>query len=341
MRQPKYTLSSGSLPAGLLLNEATGKISGKPTDSYSIGGVTSSFTIAANDGTNTTTKSFTIVRKWQDGSTAALAGTSAAAIKAETGINTDGVFYINLPTAGPTQTYCLMDRAANGGGWMMAFKATTGTTFSFSANYWNTANTLNTAQYNRNNGDAKFDIMNYYKATDIAALWPDITTNGGGFGTNPYGCWSWLENSFTSDLPGLKNDYPIPMTMIDFFGRNGGLGVGEFGTNNNGGKFVAPHSIWPGHGGQFSAQADIRFYGFNFRGWGGAGAVRWGFGFNENSEGQYWSPGYLGGGGAPGSNDVSGGIGMSYGVNYSAGDSYSCCGSAGINRSARVEVYVR
>ncbi len=336
-----YTVTSGSLPSGLGLNERTGVISGVPTATYQSGGVASTFTVTASDGINSTPRTFNITRKWKDGSTAALAGTSAAAIKAETGINTDGVFYINLPTAGPTQTYCLMNSLAGGGGWMMAMKATTGITFQYSANYWTTANVLNSTQYNRNNGDAKFDIMNYFPSTDILALWPDITTNGGSLGTNPYNCWSWVQNNFTdASKDGVTRNNPL--TCIDFFGRDGGLGVGDFvlSNGNYGGKFISPHSTFAGHGGQFCAQADIRFYGFNFRGYNGSAAVRWGFGFNENGEGQYNSPATLASGGAPGSNDVSGGIGMSFG-NYSAGDFFSCCGSAGINRQARVEVYVR
>jgi len=52
-----------------------------------------------------------------DGSTEALAATSAAAIKALTGTTTDGVYWINIPTVGPIQLYC--DMSTDGGGWMM------------------------------------------------------------------------------------------------------------------------------------------------------------------------------------------------------------------------------
>lgn len=343
-KQLTYNITSGSLPAGFSLNERTGVISGKPTAAYQLGGVSSTFTVAATDGLNSTPRTFNITRKWRDGSTAALAGTSAEAIKTETGIDTDGVFYIDLPTAGPTQTYCLMNKLAAGGGWMMAFKAAaTGNTFNYSANYWTTANTLNPSQYTRTAGDAKFETMNYYPSKDILALWPDITTNGGSLGTNPYSCWSWVQNNFTNNSTDGIN-YDQRLTCIDFFGRNGGLGVGDFvlSSGNYGGKFVCPPALFPGWSGQFSGQADIRFYGFNFRGFNGAGAVRWGFGWNENGEGQYNSPGTLASGGVPGSNDVSGGIGMSFGVDWSAGDRISCCQNAsGINRQARVEVYVR
>jgi len=58
-------------------------------------------------------------------------------------------------------------------------------------------------------------------------------------------------------------------------------------------------------------------------------SVRWGFAWNNELD--------------QSSNDVSGGIGMgsSYG-NYSAGDKVGCCESnRGINRSARVAVFIR
>jgi hypothetical protein len=50
---------------------------------------------------------------------------------------------------------------------------------------------------------------------------------------------------------------------------------------------------------------------------------RWGLLFNN--EGDFWS------------NDTGGGIGM----DYSAGDLWTCCGTVGINRSARIEMYGR
>jgi hypothetical protein len=58
-----------------------------------------------------------------DGSTAARAAPSAAAIKALTGTNVDGVYWINLPAVGATRVYCIMDSRVDGGGWMMAMKS--------------------------------------------------------------------------------------------------------------------------------------------------------------------------------------------------------------------------
>jgi hypothetical protein len=280
---------------------------------------------------------------FKDGSSRDSAAVSAAAIKSLTNTNTDGVYWIDLPTVGPTQIYCLMNSSANGGGWMMAMKATRGTTFNYSANYWNTINTLNPTQNNRTDGDAKFDTMNYFAAKDIMALWPDITTNGGGLGTNPYSCWSWLQNNFFAGSTS---------TLVNFFNTQGTYNTGTVNTGGNyGGYFIGLAKSSPDWGnGIFSSQNAINFYGFNFKNFpnpsygNGTAKVRWGFGWNENGEGNYTGPATLAGGGQfSGSDDVSGGIGMDSGWgNYSAGDAISCCqDSTGINRSARVEVYIR
>lgn len=261
---------------------------------------------------------------FMDGSTAAKAAPSARYIKTAFGTNTDATYWINLPYVGPTQVFCLMNSAIDGGGWMMAMKATTGTTFSYSSNHWTTATILNPSQTNRNNGDAKFDTMNYFHAKDIMALWPDIpwnyggSTTGGSVNTNgSYGNWCWLQNNFNSG---------IRITPINFFSSASRLHLGD--ANNFAGKGTA-----------FSSQPDIRFYGFNYSNASSTASVRWGFGWNENGGGLYPN-------GEATSNDVSGGIGMSglftTNINYSAGDQLSCCAnSTGINRSARVEIYIR
>jgi hypothetical protein len=266
----------------------------------------------------------------KDGLTSATAGVSAAQLKSDFGYNTDGVYWINLPTVGPTQIYCIMNSAYDGGGWMMAMKATTGTTFSYSANYWTTTNTLNPTDNTRNNADAKFNTFNYFKAKDILAVWPDITTSPGGSITG-LGAWTWLENIF----------YVNNIELVNFFNSNIGIGYAPGGS----GLFKKDAKTFSGWAsGVFSSQVDIRFYGFNYvnnPNFGTSAAARWGFGWNENGEGLFPSTTpsavYLG------SNDVSGGIGLdsSYG-SYSAGDKIGCCNdTTGINRSARVEVYIR
>ena len=93
--------------------------------------------------------------------------------------------------------------------------------------------------------------------------------------------------------------------------------------------------------GVFSSQTDVRFYGFNYyNNQSPFTRTRWGFGWNENGGGLFPN-------GDMNSDDVIGGIGLqgnqqNLGATYSAGDYIGCCqDSSGINRSARVEVYVR
>lgn len=55
-----------------------------------------------------------------DGSSQLRAATSAAAIKALTGTNTDGVYWIKPSPSAPAQeVYCVMDSTWDGGGWMI------------------------------------------------------------------------------------------------------------------------------------------------------------------------------------------------------------------------------
>lgn len=268
-----------------------------------------------------------------DGSSSAAAATSAAAIKTLTGTNTDGVYWIDLPTVGPTQIYCIMDSAYDGGGWMMILKATTGTTFNYSANYWTTNNTLNPTDTTVNNADAKFNTFNYFLGKDFMARWPDITTGTGGSITGR-GMWTWLQNDYHTSRTTPLNFFSNRTTMKNYT-TSSESGSGNF--------FGAAKSYSGWASGTFSSQNAINYYGFNYENntyWGTAAKVRWGFGWNENGEGNF--PGGSAGGYA-GSNDVSGGIGMdsSFG-SFSAGDKVNCCqDSTGINRSARVEMYVR
>jgi hypothetical protein len=258
---------------------------------------------------------WTFITEGKDGSTADRAAESASAILAINPSASDGVYWINLPTVGPTQVYCIMNNSYNGGGWMMAMKATRGTTFNFNANYWTTTNTLNPTQTNINDGDAKFETFNRFEAKDILAVWPDLTANSGCF--NVSRGHIWLENSFWQG--GTK----ITLTNL-------------FNTANE--YFIRDANNFCGIN-QFSRQTDVRFYGFNYSNDQNLARTRWGFGWNENGGGLWPN-------GNQGSDDVSGGIGMTgtqqAQVNYSAGDFIGCCQSVtGINRSARVEIYVR
>ena len=260
---------------------------------------------------------------------------SAQTIKTLNSNAPNGVYYINLPTAGPTKTFCIMDSAFDGGGWMLAMKATRGTTFNYAASYWTSRNLLNQTNLNQDDGDAKYDAFNYFEGTDLMARWPDIATSGGSIAGT--GTWTWMEKGFNGGRASTRTN------LVDFF-TNAGTYVSGYG-----GYFLRDAKTFTGWAsGIFSSQVDIRFYGFNFINhpayYGMIARCRWGFGWNENGEGLYVSPATLASvGGVSGSDDVAGGIGLdSQFGNYSAGDRINCCNdTTGINRSARVEVYIR
>jgi hypothetical protein len=228
-----------------------------------------------------------------------------------------------------------MDSAFDGGGWMLAMKATRGTTFNYAASYWTSRNLLNSSNLNQDDGDAKYDVFNYFEGADLMARWPDITTSGGSIAGT--GTWTWMERSFNSGRSSARTN------LVDFFTNAGTYESGY------GGYFRRDAKTFTGWAsGIFSSQVDIRFYGFNFINhpayYGMTARCRWGFGWNENGEGLYVSPATLASvGGVSGSDDVAGGIGLdSQFGNYSAGDRINCCNdTTGINRTARVEVYIR
>jgi hypothetical protein len=252
----------------------------------------------------------------KDGLTPSTAAISASQIMLDYPNSPSGVYWIDLPTVGPTQTYCILDPAINGGGWMMMMKATRGATFQYSSNYWTTANTLNVNQTNRNDGDAKFEVMNRFAAKDMLALWPDLG-QGGCVSVAGYP-FIWLQNNF------FAGNRVVPITFWNTVDR----------------YFLGDANAFCGIA-NFSTQTDVRFYGFNYRSLrttGDQARTRWGFGWNENGGGLFPN-------GNEASPDVVGGIGMQFDNTtalYSAGDFIACCQTVtGINRTARVELYVR
>jgi len=114
-----HSISSGSLPTGLSIASATGLITGTPNvnDTYASGGVTHNFTVSATDGTNTSTRAFSILRKFADGSAQDAFATSASAIKTLTSTTTDGYYWIQASgMANPVRLWC--DMNTDGGGYM-------------------------------------------------------------------------------------------------------------------------------------------------------------------------------------------------------------------------------
>ena len=121
-----FTVTSGSVPTGMTLNSSTGQLSGNPsTAGYVLGGLTTTFDVTGTVGTTNTVKTFNILRQWKDGSSKALANTSANAIKTITGTTTDGTYWVK-PIGAPDafQVHCYM--SLESGGWMLALRVGTG-----------------------------------------------------------------------------------------------------------------------------------------------------------------------------------------------------------------------
>jgi len=242
---------------------------------------------------------------------------SARLLRTVTQTNTDGIYYINVNGIG-TPTYCLMDSKWDGGGWMLLMKATRGTTFQYYSSYWTDANTtLNTTDLTRNNADAKYGVFNTAYIKDVMAFWPDVGQTGGSIVQSE--TWTWLMNNYygggarATAITGFSTasarntpSYSDPLTFPGF-----------------------SSAIWS------YQNPDRRFVlgGVNHisSSW---FQVRWGFLWNEN--GNFGSPDAFGGIGMAG---VWGGGGANN--TYSAGDYYGCCGSAGLNRTMRFEMYGR
>lgn len=255
---------------------------------------------------------------------------AARLIKAASGTNTDRVYYINV-NGTSTPTYCLMNSAWNGGGWMMMMKATRGDTFNFNSTYWtDSGTTLNTGSTDLSDADAKFNIMNYGLVKDVMALWPDVGYTGGSIVSPPISTWTWLVNNYYSSGT-------VRSTLLT------GLSAANSRNVVNDGSGVIPST---------SSGTSFEFRGWKSDVWsmqagiaahvmgGGShlpsnvGALsRWGFITNNETD---WK-----------SIDVFGGVGLhiswaSYLTNYSGGDFLGCCqNTSGLNRSMRVQMFGR
>ena len=114
-----FAVSSGALPTGVSLSSG-GAITGTPnvSDTYNASGVTHNFSVNASDpDSNVTNRSFSILRKWNDGSTSALAAPSSDALY-QLGLSS-GIYYIDRGTGkGAFQCYVQMLKNT---GWAMVW----------------------------------------------------------------------------------------------------------------------------------------------------------------------------------------------------------------------------
>lgn len=290
----------------------------------------------------------------------------------------DNYYWVTIPGIGDRYLYCIMDENYAGGGWMLAMRGVRGSkTFKFNSNYWTTDNTLNSSydnilrvitnnnqnrvdlsvssigdliynNYDNNTAeisrlDAKFDVFNWYPASEWMAVFyfkKDVTNGrpiyyrgGDRFDNlspeNAKG-WIWRENNVN-----LKKNQLIPplnfyqsraklqsnsslVNLMSKYGVSSAKQLDKFKSNANGYP-----KLW-------SSQGGYTFYGINYE----IGVVgtnraymRWGFAWNNEDTNE--------------TNDVMGGIGCGYN-DYSCGDFITCCNDIeGVNSSIAFEWYVR
>ncbi len=204
----------------------------------------------------------------------------------------------------------------------MLMKATRGTTFTFAANYWTTANTLNATDTTRNDADAKYNTFNYCQIKDVMAIWPDISPtaytnvygkNGGSLLIDDGWVWkidNWNGSTRTTALAGFQNPREAHPSNPYVFN---GFSTGAFSAQTPSFRHII--------GGLPSTIASSNAYG------------RWAIIMNENAANDFTSC------------DVHCGIGTyhlwSFDRGFSAGDFSGCCSTVGINRTARIEMYGR
>jgi hypothetical protein len=93
-----YSVTSGSLPTGLSLGTGNGEITGTPnvSDTPVGAGVTHNFSVTATGAdSDTTVRAFSILRKWPDGSTSALAADNPDDL-ADLSITTNGFYWLKI-----------------------------------------------------------------------------------------------------------------------------------------------------------------------------------------------------------------------------------------------------
>ena len=116
-----YSLTSGTLPSNMTLGD-NGSLIGTPSlTGYNVSGVTTTATITASDGINSTSRVFSITRKWFDGATASQFAESALAIQQINPSAANGFYWIKQTGSTPFQHYCVFTdftgAAIQGGPW--------------------------------------------------------------------------------------------------------------------------------------------------------------------------------------------------------------------------------
>jgi hypothetical protein len=141
----------------------------------------------------------------KDGSTVSRANVSAAAIKAATGTNTNGWYWIKTASySAAQQIYCIMDSAVGGGGWMLAMNLIANSNAGMPSGVPIWGNSLYSTQdgsFNANNisldNNIKTHIWGYQNASEVLILLHNVSsTSWRGWGhykltTTTNSLWTW------------------------------------------------------------------------------------------------------------------------------------------------------
>ena len=252
-----FSIASGALPTGVSL-ASNGVISGTPNvnDSYNSSGVTHNFTVGASDDAQTINRSFSILRKWIDGSTSDLAVTGPIALNT-LGITTNGVYWVNHGS-GAYQTYMWLD-ASSGGGYMLTAKIDTSQNveWAYGGSNWSTGSAVNESNIqNLNDNDAVsrawygYTMQTGYRMVLNSAGSTGLTNHLTEAKTGQVPRY-WFTNSSSSSQNGRSN----------FLGWMSGAGTSASEWNN---------------------QANCNHAGFNINGTGYA--MRWGISMNNEGD---------------------------------------------------------
>ena len=280
-----FSVTSGSLPGGITLN-SNGTFSGNANQVSS--STTSTFVVTASDGTNTSTRQYTIT---VNPAFVQLSGSGTFSVP--TGVNTAEILIVGGGGSG-TRSSNVSSGGGGAGGIVhrtsYTFTATdksSGIAYSVGAGGLGVGMAANGERYDgggNQGGDTTFAISG-----------GTITAKGGGYGAG-YGGGSTIK-------PGFSAAYFAPTQ-----GGSGGGGGWEYGTGASSNQ--ASYSGWTSYGNSGGNRAS----GENYSGAGGGGAG--GAGANSTAAtggaggvGQlfssftaYGESGYFGGGGAGGSN---------------------------------------
>jgi hypothetical protein len=246
-----FTLTSGALPTGVSLS-SSGVISGTPNagnSGYSSSGVTHNFSVSASDGTNSSVRSFNILRKWVDGTSESLAVTSGSVLVA---LGAPSGNYWIKPNSSQPAYLMYVDNSTNGGGWVRVAGISRTNTYGY---------VTNSPYQMNNNAPPGSDVYSRHPGSAWMEALRDASTYTG---NSPY--WmhaysgdftdqKWIHSDMDNNIdlvtavtsssdPRGKFSWSYQGTFYTDPGNDGSRGMGGSHFNNVAGK---PNWCWARH----------------------------------------------------------------------------------------------